>query len=226
MGAVDCRMGGVYPWDILNSTPTGVVTEWEGEMETDMFARMAVYLRNYAFPVRRFHRLAIRRQDAKSKMDQLNTRRRQIQRQIVELYGNVDVCKTCRGYCCRGNYNHFTVFDYLIRMHSDNPIHDYGTDLGTMWPVYRIVWRRIAGFLRGIDEYDQKRLAHQSEGTRCPDSTDSGCRLPPEDRPIRCVVWTCSALRKQLNDDDFARIGRLIGELCSMSDEAIRVFGY
>ena len=110
-------------------------------------------------------------------------------------------------------------------MCSTNPLHHYGTGLGKVWPVYRILWRKIVGFFRGVDAYERAKLLDPRVEGRCPELTDSGCRLAPEDRSIRCAIWACPTLRRQLSDEDFTRMGKLVRELCSLSEQAIRVLG-
>jgi hypothetical protein len=188
-----------------------------------MLARMVPYIIKYAIPSRQFYLLAFRRQDARSKIERLNTRRQQIQRSILEICSHTDVCQKCGGFCCNGDYNHFTLIDYLIRMFSDNPIPDYGVCLQKLRPIHLIIWGKITRFLFGIDEFDKIRQSHQIVQKHCPDLASNGCRFLPEDRPIRCVMWTCPAFRKSLSDEDFHKFNQLTKELCSISKKVLRL---
>jgi hypothetical protein len=185
-----------------------------------------IYLTNYTLPGRRFHRLAYNLQDAKGKMQHLNNRRQRLQREIVELSAHVSVCRTCAGRCCQGKYNHFTVVDHLVRVFSDNPIADYGDHLQRRLPVYLAAVRKIARSIRGKGDFDEEKHPSPYPLGGCLDLTATGCRFKPEDRPIRCVLWTCSSLRRELSDDNLRRMGELTKELCRTSEEVIRAFQY
>jgi len=159
-------------------------------------------------------------------MQSLDRRRRQLQQEIVELCGHISTCQACIGFCCRGVYNHFTVVDYLVRMYSDNPVAKYGVDLQKLSPVYIVILKRIVSVIRRRDEFDHRRLTSLSTPSQCPDLTETGCRFVASDRPIRCVLWTCSALRHDLSDDDFRKVGKLTRELCTLSNEVIQAFSH
>ena len=113
-----------------------------------------IYLTGYTLPGRRFHRLAYSLQDTKSKMQDLNSRRQRLQREIVELCAPVSICRTCAGLCCQGKYNHFTMVDHLVRMFSDNPVMDFGDHLQKRPPVYLAAFRKIARSIRGRSDFD------------------------------------------------------------------------
>jgi hypothetical protein len=157
-------------------------------------------------------------------MQALDGQRQRLQQEIVEICGRVDACQACGGLCCQGQYNHFTVIDYLVRMYSDRPIVDYGDTLPEQLPLYRVVPAKIVESLRGRDEFDEKRGTLRYGPAGCPDLTPTGCRFPAAERPIRCVLWTCMALRRDLNDADFRKMGALIRDLHMTSEEIIRAF--
>ncbi len=190
-----------------------------------MFTRVATYFTDYVIPFRRFYRLALRLQNTKSRMERLDCRRQEIQREMTRIYGRVGFCRTC-GFCCRGDYNHFTVIDYMLRFFSAKPIRDYGVNLPELQPMHRAALRRINGFLQGIDEFESRRCSRRTSHSRCSDLTDRGCRFLPEDRPIRCVLWTCSALRRQLNDRELRKAFKLTKELCSICHQATRLISH
>jgi hypothetical protein len=188
------------------------------------FGRFLIYLTDYTVPGRRFHRLAYDLQSAKNTMRHLNNRRQRLQQEIVELSEHVSICRTCAGLCCQGKYNHFTVVDYLVRTFSDNPVADYGDNLQKRPSVCLSAFRKIDRSIRGKGDFDEKRHASPYPRGGCPDLTHTGCRFKPEDRPIRCVLWTCSALRRELRGDDLRRMGELTKQLCKTSNEVIRAF--
>jgi hypothetical protein len=96
--------------------------------------------------------------------------------------------------------------------------------LARLLPLHRIVPEKIAEGIRGKDEFDDQRGTVPPPQGGCADLTETGCRFPPEDRPIRCVLWTCFALRRDLSDEDFRRSGILIKELGATSDAVMRAF--
>jgi hypothetical protein len=201
-----------------------------------MGIKVLTYVRDYAIPGRRFHRLVCNLQGeqdfcrladgpktVKDRMNRLNEERQDTQRQIAALCGHVDICKHCDGLCCRGNYNHFTVIDYLIRMYSESPIHDYGTLRER--PMRLVVRERIHDLVYRVDEYDYRTSKPPSDKAHmtCPDLSTSGCRFSPEDRPIRCIMWTCPTFRRHLRTDEFRKIGVLTKRLCSICDEVAQI---
>ena len=168
-------------------------------------------------PERRYHKLSFNLLTIESQLNDLNEKRRIIQRKIIELSKDVEVCKICKGACCQGEYNHFTAIDYLLRMFSDNPIKGYG-DLWKPKSINSLILDKI------------KRTSEAENGgnkkleTGCPNLTLNGCNLEPEDRPIRCILWTCKDFREALPRNDLKEIGNLTKELYAISDRAIKLF--
>jgi len=187
-------------------------------------SRFLLYSTKYAVPRRRFHRLAWEVQGVKERMQVLNGQRQRLQQEIVKICGRAEACQTCTGLCCRGGYDHFTLIDYLVRMYSDRPLADYGDALPKQPPAYRIIPEKILESLRGRDEFDEKRESRLSLQGGCPNLTATGCRLAAADRPIRCVLWTCMALRRSLSDEDFRELGTLVKELSATAENVLQAF--
>ncbi|MFH0777126.1 MAG: hypothetical protein V2A71_00710 [Candidatus Eisenbacteria bacterium] len=146
----------------------------------------------------------------------MNERRKAIQRRILELEAGNDECQKCNGLCCRGGYDHFTALDYLIRMFSDNPLDGYGR-IQKPEAIRSILLRQL------------RRISRAPTGTvvpdtKCPNLTPDGCEFQPEDRPIRCVLWTCRALRQSLPSNKLTEIGKLTKELSDVSVGVIEIF--
>jgi hypothetical protein len=201
-----------------------------------MAIRLLTFVRDYAVPCKRFHKLACRLQGrpfeamsaplqaARDRLNRLNETRREAQRQAIALCAHVDICRQCEGRCCRGDYNHFTAIDYLTRLFTESPIQDYGRNLRAR-PLRRMLWEKLRALVLRGDEYDCNKptqpaaMAH----ARCPELTEKGCRFAPEDRPIRCVMWTCPTFRKDLKGADFTQFGACIRRLGNVCDEVSRI---
>lgn len=165
---------------------------------------------------RRYHRLSYQFGNMGPVINGLNDRRRAIQREISELSGENMECAKCRGACCRGDYDHFTVIDYLTRAFSDKPLKQYG-EVWKPKPLRSLVLDTIRSGSNG-------RGGNTEQLARCPHLSVSGCDLEAEDRPMRCVLWTCKDFRRALPPHDIARMGRLMKELDSISRKVIRIY--
>ena len=168
-------------------------------------------------PERHFHMLSYRLLDTGRKLNELNRRREVIQRKIVELSKDLTICSECKGGCCRGNYDHYTMIDFMIRSFSDKPLKGYGN-----------IWKPKSLFALASDNTKifsvSKASNYKTEEEGCPHLSFAGCTLDIEDRPIRCVIWTCRDFRESLPDDELIEIGALINELDSISGEVVKIF--
>jgi hypothetical protein len=150
----------------------------------------------------------------------LNERRKAIQKEILFLSSESDTCKNCPTSCCRGNYNHFTIVDYIIRMFSDKPIKEFGKNQLKPPSLYYMVYERI------IKPRSVKTVSEpvSESALKCPNLTVNGCAFPAEDRPIRCVLYTCRAFRNSLSNKSFRKTAILTKELSTISASAFKVF--
>lgn len=167
-------------------------------------------------PERQFHKLSHNLLRLPSKLKYLNEKRAAIQVKIIELGIDSNACHKCQGACCRSDYNHFTVADYLIRMFSMNRIEDYGD-----------IWEPKSFFSILVDLVKEKKPpaqeATREKDTKCPNLTPTGCEFKPQDRPIRCVLWTCNSFRQSLPSQKLKEIGKLTRELNSISIAACKI---
>jgi hypothetical protein len=170
----------------------------------------------FTLPTRLFHMSAYNLQALPSKLNVLDDNRRQLQKEIVALCRETDVCLQCQGLCCRGNYNHFTTIDYWIRRFSDKPIDEYG-DLPRIEPIASLFWNRIVAFMSLAPDFNVT-------DTKCPNLLPSGCALQPEDRPIRCVIWTCRTFKNVLSTSALRRLKTLTRKLVAISSEVAETF--
>ena len=161
---------------------------------------------------RRFHKMSYQlRGGTKSKLNSLNEERKRLQRKISEIGMDSSVCCECGGLCCRGNYNHFTFIDYIMRQFSENPIKEYG-EIWKPHSLFSILCKPVLSLLGGV-----KPALLETPETKCPELTSTGCRFSPEDRPIRCVLWTCRKFRNSLSSDDLKSLGKLTSQLSSLA---------
>ena len=170
----------------------------------------------FFYPERTFHKKTYKLLQLSPNLNSLNERRQSTQKKIIELGAHSDECRKCQGRCCKGAYNHFTAIDYLIRMFSDNPIDGYG-DLWKPKPLLLMVKDKIL-----LNNEILKKSAAIT--TSCPDLTNTGCTFLAEDRPIRCVLWTCRSFRDSLSPSRLNKMGRLKRELIIITRQAMNEF--
>lgn len=176
-----------------------------------------------------FLHLSYKKQHILPEMISLNQRRKIIQKEILSLSSTNDTCKNCPTSCCRGNYNHFTVVDYIIRMFSDNPIKEFAETQKKPPSLFTLIRERISKTKPDTILFNAIALPVVSQPiagatSNCPNLTSTGCAFSPEDRPIRCVLYTCSIFRHSLPEKDIAKIGVLTEELSSISKNAFKLF--
>lgn len=133
----------------------------------------------------------------------LNKRRTDAQRIIAELNSSLSsVCADCKGECCRGSYDHFTYIDYWLRRYSESPLQTCGTE--GFVPFRQSLLKRF-----GLHDQSNDKIGRNG----CTFLHDGGCRLAVTDRPIRCVAFTCSRLRRAMDTQKHVMYGRLIRDL-------------
>ena len=158
----------------------------------------------------------------------LNDKRINIQKDIGNIIKNNKACKKCGGKCSQGDYNHFTVLDYLIRKYSQSPLNNYGK-----------IWKPLNNYFSLKNNFKSfastlglfKRFLERNEKTndldvasRCPNWTEERCIFSPEDRPIRCIVWTCRAFRKNLQHNDFSKLAYYTKKLQLIGYEIFKLY--
>jgi len=174
-------------------------------------------------PDRRFLRLAYNLRILSSQLNDLNERRKVLQREYASL-SQSPKCQECNGKCCGGDYvPYYSGIDYLIRMFSDKPITNYTN----WWMPPSIITRLFKK--RGLSEQAEisaklRTLQEKTPESRCSYLTQNGCALQAEDRPIRCIVWICSGLKQSLPSEALRKMGIINQELSSISEAVIRSF--
>lgn len=154
----------------------------------------------------------------KPRLNELNERRKKLQTEYSILRNASHRCAECNGRCCKGDYApYFSGVDYLIRMFSDKPINNYFD-----W------WKPRPMIFALIDKiqlpWATSTYAPTSPRLMCPSLTSNGCVFPPEDRPIRCILWICDDLRKTMPSIALKKMGVITRELSLISSEVIRCF--
>ena len=170
-------------------------------------------------PERYFHKLSFDYIGAIEKIIILDKKRQVLQKRIVQLSQESGVCFECQGVCCTGDYNHFTIIDYLIRCHSELPVKAYDNILAPP-TLPNLVAKKIKSIITkktGTEILKQRN-------TKCPELGDGKCGLPPEDRPLRCVLWTCTEFKKKVDHRTLNEIGRLNRELEIVIKEVMKIY--
>ena len=176
-----------------------------------------------------FLQLSFKKQYILPDLISLNERRQIIQSQIVKLSSENDTCKTCPTSCCRGNYNHFTMVDFIIRMFSDKPINEFAKTQLKPPSIFELILNKIQKYkiIPNVSRLTTLPVVSQpisASRSNCPNLTLNGCAFAAEDRPIRCVIYTCSSFRRSLKSNDFEKIGILSEELRLISSQSFKLF--
>lgn len=170
-------------------------------------------------PERHYHKLSYSLVNTSHLLNKLNNRRRSIQREIYELSENSGntraVCEKCQGACCKGEYDHFTIIDFLIRSFSETPLAGYGD-----------IWKpkSFCSLIFGQILASQRKEINVNLTHGCPHLGNTGCNIEVEERPIRCILWTCRDFREAIPHDNLIKIGRLIKELDLISNKVVNLF--
>jgi hypothetical protein len=169
-------------------------------------------------PDRCFLRLSHDLRLLQPRLNELNERRKKLQIEYSFLRNASHQCRMCHGHCCKETYApYFSGVDYLIRMFSDKPIDNYFS-----WWRPRPLIFAVLDKIRSI--WSAATHVPTSPRRMCPSLTSTGCVLPPEDRPIRCILWICDDLKKTMPPLVLKKMGFLTRELSSISSEVIRCF--
>lgn len=164
-------------------------------------------------PERDFRRLSRSLQDVPAQLAEMDRERRRLQREIHELGKQNVVCHGCTATCCEGTHTRFTMVDVLMRRFTDRPVEVFAR-FNKVEPLWLMAWRRY---------FPSKTPPFVPVG-RCDHISEKGCALEPEDRPIRCLIWTCRAYRKGLPEDVLEKMGAAGRKLMKLSNRAIRLY--
>jgi hypothetical protein len=169
--------------------------------------------------------LSYKKQYIVAELTNLNERRKNIQKEILSISATNDTCKTCPTSCCRGNYNHFTIVDYMIRMFSDKPINEFAETQQKPPSPLKLIYEKIRrSKSTPISPFPTQSPPDSLPTSGCPNLTPNGCAFSAEDRPIRCVLYTCRVFRHSLPESNLKKIGVLNEELISISKRVFQLF--
>jgi len=174
-------------------------------------------------PERNFHKLSYSLEKLPIKINELNNKREYLQKKISELSSISNLCELCQGKCCRGDYNHYTQVDLLIRMFSDKPI----KETGSIWPpksIPRIITDKFIEIVENKNKNVHFNAITPIETAQCPNLKPDGCAHSAEDRPIRCILWTCQTMRDSLPEDKLKEVGLLTQELGNIPLQVMREY--
>jgi hypothetical protein len=174
-------------------------------------------------PDRRFLKLSYNLRDLSARLNNLNERRKILQKEYAALKQS-DKCKECNGKCCGGDYvPYYSGIDYLIRMFSDKPITDY-TNWWMPRPIIAVLFEKVKSLWVRSSSNKSVNVLEKVPDSWCPYLTQSGCVLKAEERPIRCILWICEDLKQSLPSDVLGKMGIINKELSSISAEVIKSF--
>lgn len=172
---------------------------------------------------------------AKAELNLLEQKRISIQKEIGNVTRSVRVCEICQGECCRGDYSHFTPYDYLLRFSSENALSSYGHVLKPLKSssFFFAFLRSEIKWLLGSQRTNQiKRIIgrqprdrhNPSQTSKCSDLGQAGCILSAAVRPVRCMQWTCTRFRQTVDHDAFVKLGLLNMELWRVVERAVKIY--
>lgn len=172
-----------------------------------------------------YKHLAYKKQSLVSDMKALNEKRQIIQKEMVALSSKYETCKNCPTSCCGGNYNHFTIVDHVLRMYSDNPISEFSCSNKKPPTLWTMIFEKMKTFMTNNLSYrGHASTVPSADRSGCPLLTSKGCSLVPQDRPIRCVLYTCRPFRASLSEADIKSLAVLTEELNSISNQTFDLY--
>lgn len=153
--------------------------------------------------------------ESRTKLVALDNKRRDIQSRIASISKTIGIiCQSCGGICCFGSYNHFSAIDFWLRKYSSHPISNYGNEMHI--PLYIQV-------LRDRFNLNIKKPTYIIPRNGCSHLNKEGCNISPEDRPIKCIAFTCRKFRENLSCIDRDAYADSILELYKITYDCINI---
>ncbi len=148
-----------------------------------------------------------------NKIEKLNQRRIELVEKISKIKTNYNLCIDCNVLCCRGNYNHFFSTDYLMRIGSKNPLSDFNLIDKPHSPIY-LISNHLNKFIIKDDKSIIWMQQRALSGERCPNWIEQmGCSLSIDQKPLRCLIYTCPDYRNSFSDQNIKALAKLMGQL-------------
>lgn len=158
------------------------------------------------------------------KLEKLNQRRIDIVNKISEIKPINNVCISCNGLCCRGNFSRFYAIDYIIRLGGKNPINDFNMIKKQLPPIHWV----IHNLKKLISEEDEQVILRQEKaifGIQCPNWIEHiGCSLPLDQKPMVCWIWNCGDYRNSFSDENINSLRILIVQLLCVSYKTYNLY--
>lgn len=167
------------------------------------------------------HTVSERTRDA---LEKLNRERIACQQRIAVLdLPSFARCGDCQGACCREPSEHyFTAIDYWLRRHTPHEVRRYAAE-GAV-PLHLYYRERIGSACkRLLPRSTQEQPAPRPPGSRCSHLGDHGCLLPHAERPLKCLIYACPALKKSLDEPTREAYIKAIKELRKISVSTFNV---
>lgn len=153
-------------------------------------------------------------EDSRKAIALLNKYRIDAQIKIGELdLPSLVKCAECKPKCCNNNADkYFSAIDYcLVRTTSKKELN---YSVSTISPWYYYALKR---FKKLIPSSINNKTKATSKSRGCKYLGKYGCKLDHSDRPIKCLVATCSKLRKSLDNTTRIEYIKLIDQLFIIS---------
>ena len=169
----------------------------------------------------------------------LNQKRADCQVRIGQInLPRIADCKACDSPCCNlAADEYFSPVDFWLRKYVDGDECDYSRRLIRKPGYYaRMRVKHIASVAMAIPKRLFQRLAHGQrpiaeplepltprEGPGCQFHSRNGCALSNRDRPIKCLMYACTRMRRALTRSAKSRYEKEIGELYQISVATFRI---
>jgi hypothetical protein len=153
----------------------------------------------------------------------LDKRRRNLQKRIGELNQSFTAIHAkCDGSCCREKTEYyFTGADFWLRKFSLNTIESFGVTSARPWQFF--IKKRFRRVMHRSDYMDRRKMEQRKNVEKCNFLGQKGCTLDAENRPIKCIIATCSKLRQAMDKRTKTEYKNLISELYNVSLSTLQI---
>ncbi|QWV93981.1 hypothetical protein KP004_01960 [Geomonas oryzisoli] len=155
-------------------------------------------------------------QQARTALERLNRDRVACQLAIAALeLPTFARCDRCQGACCREPAErYYTAIDYWLRRDTGCKIAAYAGQPAP--PLAGYLRTRLAAAWRRLDPHHGAPAA-PAPADRCAHLGSRGCLLPHGERPLKCLIYACSGLKRSLRGDTRTRYIATIKQLQHIS---------
>lgn len=139
-------------------------------------------------------------QPTREALVQLNDRRIACQAGIAELnLPHFAGCGACNGACCREPTDHYyTAIDFWLRRYTPSRVDRFRAVRPL--PLHQYYSARLSSALKALTGVPRPAAAAAHGAQSCCDHlSERGCRLPHEERPVRCLIYACTGMKRSLD---------------------------